>query len=229
MDWEQFYREADYDRCAYLAGEEMADLLARFLERVAGGGGAGGNTGGSGEFPADLASFGCGPAVVPFALAERYPDLDVYGYDLSETVVRDNRRLADERGLDNLSFAVDELPDLSTDRRFDVVYCVATLYFVADPEPALRALYDRVRPGGHLIVNYPTAELQQVVREEFDERKREAFHLVRDGENLITCERVGEVLDAEPRDYWAAVDADDVIEETPESPVVYVEKPDGDG
>jgi len=227
MDWERFYREADYDRCAYLAGEEMADLLARFVERVATPADRGRSA--VGERPADLASFGCGPAVVPFALAERFPDLDVYGYDLSETVVRDDRRLADERGLGNLSFAVDELPDLSTDRRFDVVYCVATLYFVADPEPALRALYDRVRPGGHLVVNYPTEELQQVVREEFDERKREAFHLVRDGQNLLTRERVGEVLGAEPRDYWAAVDADDVIDGEPESPVVYVEKPDDGG
>ncbi|WP_135822010.1 class I SAM-dependent methyltransferase [Halostella litorea] len=221
MDWERFYREADYDRCAYLAGEEMADLLARFVERVADGDAAGGR-------PADLASFGCGPAVVPFALAERFPDLDVYGYDLSETVVRDNRRLAAERGLDNLSFAVDELPDLTTDRRFDVVYCVATLYFVAGPEAALRALYDRVRPGGHLVVNYPTEELQRVVREEFDERKREAFHLVRDGENLLTREEVAAVLGAEPRDYWEAVDADEVIEERPEWPTVYVERPASD-
>lgn len=193
----------------------MADLLARFLETVAADGG---------EFPADLASFGCGPAVVPFELAERFPDLDVYGYDLSETVVRDNRRLAAERGLENLRFAVDELPDLTTDREFDVVYCVATLYFVADPEPALRALYDRVREGGYLIVNYPTEQLRRVVREEFDERKREAFRLVRDGKNLITRERVGEVLGAEPRDYWSAVDAAAVIDENPEWPTVYVER-----
>jgi len=217
MDWERFYREADYDRCAYLAGEEMADLLARFVERVAGDAADG--------RPADLASFGCGPAVVPFALAERFPDLSVYGYDLSETVVRDNRRLAGEADLDNLHFAVDELPGLTTDRRFDVVYCVATLYFVADPEAALRALSDRVRPGGYLVVNYPTAELQRAVREEFDERKREAFHLVRDGENLLTRERVAEVLDAELRDYWAAVDADGIGAENPEWSTVYAEKP----
>lgn len=222
MDWERFYREADYDRCAYLAGEEMADLLARFVERAATPDDGGPET--VGDRPADLASFGCGPAVVPFALAERFPELDVYGYDLSETVVRDNRRLADERGLDNLHFAVDELPNLETDRRFDVVYCVATLYFVADPEPALRALYDRVRPGCHLVVNYPTEELRRVVREEFDERKREAFHLVRDGVNLLTRERVGEVLGTEPRDYWTAVGADEVIDDRPEWPTVYVEK-----
>ncbi|WP_323191450.1 class I SAM-dependent methyltransferase [Halostella sp. PRR32] len=215
MDWDEFYREAEYDRCAYLAGEEMADLLALFLETVAGDDGA---------MPRDLSSVGCGPAVVPFELAERYPEMDVYGYDLSETVVRDNRHLAAERGLENLHFAVDELPDLATDREFDVVYCVATLYFVADPESALRALFDLVREGGHLVVNYPTERLQRAVREEFDERKREAFHLVRDGENLITRERVGEVLGAKPHDYWSAVDATAVLEENPEWPTVYVEK-----
>ncbi|MFC7156073.1 class I SAM-dependent methyltransferase [Halomarina halobia] len=195
-DWEAFYRERDYDRCAYLAGEAMVDHLDRFFERVG--------------VPGTLLSVGCGPAVTEFALAERHPDLDVLAVDLSATVVADNRALAAERGLDNLSFAVDALPDLSTDGRFDLVYCVATLYFVEAVADALRALWARVAPGGYLVVNYPTEATREWAREELDPwRRDEFFHLVRDGANLLTREEVARATGGEARDYWAAVGVGD--------------------
>lgn len=208
MDWEAFYREADYDRCAYLAGDEMAELAARFVERY-------------GPFDS-FASVGCGPAVVPFALAERFPAMEVWGFDAAETVVRDNRERAADLGLDNLHFRVDALPDLDADRRFDVVYSVATLYFVRDAEAAVAALYDRVRPGGYLVVNYPNRRVREHADAEFDGRKRDAFSLVLDGENLLTAARVADLLDADPRDYWRLVDGEDVAK--PRWPTVVVER-----
>ena len=47
------------------------------------------------------------------------------------------------------------LPEPEVDRRFDLVYCYATLHYVEAVERALRALYELVRPGGHLVFNYP--------------------------------------------------------------------------
>lgn len=209
-DWDEFYRNADYDRCVYLAGRDMADLLVRFFERVG--------------TPGTFASVGCGPAVALFDLAERFPGTDFYGFDVSEKVVADNRERAADR--ENLHFAVDALPDLDadhrySDRRFDVVYSAATLNFVTEVERALRSLHDRVAPGGHLVVNYPNEALREEA-EGFDGRKREAFSLVLEGENLLTEADVERVLDAEVRDYWSAVDADNLRED--QWPMVWVEK-----
>ncbi|WP_435156117.1 class I SAM-dependent methyltransferase [Haladaptatus sp. DFWS20] len=191
MDWERFYRRADYDRCAYIGGERMADLVERFFDRV--------------DVPEDFASVGCGPAVVPFLLAERHPETEFFGFDLSETVVRDNAQKAEEQGLDNLQFAVDSLPDLDTDRRFDVVYCVATLYFVEEPRRAIERLYSRVRDGGHLVVNYPNETSREQFDREFEERKRESFELVLSGENLISEDVIRDVTGAETQNYWKLV------------------------
>lgn len=210
MDWEAFYREADYDRRAYLAGDGMAEFAARYVDRF-------------GPFDS-FASVGCGPAVVPFALADAFPGMDVWGFDVSETVVRDDRERAADVGLDNLQFAVDALPDLGTHRQFDVVYSVATLYFVRDAEAAVRSLYDRVAPGGHLVVNYANRALQSHVDAEFEGRKRDAFGLVLDGENLLTADEIGELLDAEPHDYWTLVDAVGHESLGPDTPCVSVEK-----
>ncbi|WP_266079642.1 class I SAM-dependent methyltransferase [Haladaptatus caseinilyticus] len=210
MDWERFYRRADYDRCAYIGGERMADLAERFFEHV-------------GQ-PDDFASVGCGPAVVPFLLAERYPGTDFFGFDLSETVVRDNAEKAEEQGLDNLRFTVDSLPDLDTDRRFDVVYCVATLYFVEEPRRAIERLYSRVRDGGHLVVNYPNEISREQFDREFEGRKRESFELVLSGANLINEDVVRDVTGAETRNYWELVDAEDEEFADAATPCVVVEK-----
>jgi len=210
MDWERFYREADYDRCAYVGGEAMVDLAARFFERVG--------------VPDDFVSVGCGPAVCPFGLAERFSDTEFVGLDVAETVVADNRERAADHGLDNLSFAVDALPDLDADREFDVVYSVATLYFVADAERAVAALWDRVREGGHLVLNYPNRYSRAHFDREFDGRRREAFELVLDGRNLLTYDDVRDVTGRQPRSYWKLVDAEDREFADRARPCVVVEK-----
>lgn len=211
MDWERFYREADYDVCAYLAGEEMVDFLSRFVAAT-------------GE-PDALASVGCGPAVTEFGFARRHPDVDVWACDVSPTVVADNRERADEAGRSNLAFAVDSLPDLDVDRTFDLVYCMSVLYFVAEPERALRALYDRVDPGGYLVCNYANRYSRATFDREFEGRKREAFELVLDGANLLSSDRIEDVLGVRPRSYWSLVGADDEAYTGRDSPAVYVDKP----
>ncbi|WP_435348318.1 class I SAM-dependent methyltransferase [Haloarchaeobius sp. HRN-SO-5] len=211
FDWEaDFYAATDWDRGAYIGGDDMPDHLETFFEREG--------------VPSSVADVGCGPALVPFELAPRYPDTEFYGYDVAPSVVEANRQRAADEGLENLQFAVDSLPDLDVDRRFDLVYSMATLYFVADAEGALRALFDRVRPGGTLVVNYPNRYTRTWVTEEAPPEKREAFSLVARGENLLSYDRIAEVLGRRPRSYWSAVGASDEPYARRSGPAVYVRK-----
>ncbi|MWG34925.1 class I SAM-dependent methyltransferase [Halomarina oriensis] len=194
MEWTEFYRERDYDRIAYLAGEEMPDLLERFFERT--------------RVPETMLSVGCGPAVTEFAVAERHPETSVHGVDVSEDLMRDNRDLAADANVENLTFAVDTLPDLDTDGEYDLVYCVATLFFVKDVDRALESLWDRVAPGGHLVVSYPSSGTRRGALE-MDEQSQAFFSLVVGEENLRTRADVESVLGVKTADFWAAVDAPD--------------------
>lgn len=192
MNWNEFYSGDEWEREAGIAGtEEMTTMASRFIEMVD---------------PADLASVGCGPAAAELELAAGYPDVEFYGFDLSEAIIVNNRRVADERGLENIHFAVDALPDLETDRCFDVVNAVGMLYWIEDTEAAVRDLYDRVTDGGHLVVNYPNLYLHYEVVNELPDEKRDNVPLVRDAENLLTFDRVGELLGSKPRSYYNLVD-----------------------
>lgn len=221
IDWHRFWNEAEGDRRASASpgAYGKADLLSRFFEQV----GA----------PGDLASFGCGPADLLFGLAERYPDLALYGYDAAPSIVEASRERAAGEGID-VEFSQGVLPDLMVDRRFDLVYCYATLHYVEDAERALRNLYARVRDGGHLVFNYPNrltpAEYQRIMAGDVEgvevdpEAFADRFRLVLDRENLLSYERIQEVLGSWPRSYWSAVDAPDERWTGRANPCVYVPK-----
>ncbi|WP_435360237.1 class I SAM-dependent methyltransferase [Haloarchaeobius sp. DFWS5] len=217
--WEDIYSGGNYERIAYIGREVMPGLLARFVadrwppmaERPTGG-------------PDAVASVGCGPAVDLFDLAVRFPDTEFYGYDVSESVIRDNRRLAAKYGYDNVHFAVDALPDLEMDQEFDLVYCMATLYFVDDAETAVAALYDRVTDDGVLVFNYPNRYTKARFDREFAGARRQLFGHVVDGDNLLSYQRIGDLLGTRPRDYWAAVGARGYSFVGRDTPCVYVEK-----
>lgn len=211
--WREFYAERDYDRLAYLAGEEMVDAVETFLDEVVVDDGEG--------LIDSFASVGCGPAVTELALARRHPEIDFHCYDVAETVVADNREIATEAGRTNVSFAVAGLPDLDLGRTFDVVYCVATLYFVADVERALETLFAHVAPGGYLIVTFP-GERTREWADGHEAWRREFFEPVVEGVNLLTAGDVERVLDTSVADFWAAVDASAVDRDV--HPAVYARR-----
>jgi trans-aconitate methyltransferase len=207
-DWNQFYSTGEYERSAYLAGEMMDEYVTRFLTE-------------SGSSPESFASVGCGPAVTEFALADRYPNMEFYCCDLSEHVIRDNRELAEQRDLSNISFGVRSLPDIDMGREFDIVYCMATLYFVEEIESALTNLYNHVDSGGYLIFNYPTKATRDWLQDQ-SQQKREFFSPVVAGTNLLTQEEIEQLLGATLHDYWELVGATEL--QSAENPAVFVQR-----
>ncbi|MEZ3163292.1 class I SAM-dependent methyltransferase [Halorubrum sp. RMP-47] len=194
IDWDDHWKTTDREELSEMraAGERTIDRLERLYESL----------------PASLADVGCGPAFMLFEFARRHPEVDLYGYDAADSVVRRNRSLAAERGLDALTFETAWLPMFEVNRRFECVTCLATLHYVAEPRAALRALYDRVEPGGRLIFNYPNRYTRRMYRED-PETDHERFELVLDGENLLSYDGVRETLSRPPRSFWKAVGEDD--------------------
>lgn len=205
FDWERFYAEDGGDPGAYVGGEAMADHLETFCERVG--------------TPERAYSVGCGHAATELEVADRLAVPWVCS-DRSPSAVRATRDRADDP--DGVTFLVEALPDLAVDRTFDLVYCVATLYFVADVERALTALYERVAPGGHLVITYPNRYTKVWAESVDDPDTRAAFSLVREGRNLLTYDDIADLLGTTPRSYWTAVDAHDADYATERSPAVYV-------
>lgn len=226
IDWSQFWRDADgTDREDQApAAHHATEVVTGFLEAT--------------DAPDAFADVGCGPANVAFAVAEAHPDADVVGYDAAEPILADDRERARERGVENVRFEQEVLPAFDPDRQFDVVFSYFTLCYVADVAAALRALHDAVAPGGYLVFNYqnrlarshwrwlaadPEARIQEASAfdpETFEER----FELLLSGENLLSYDRIREVLGTWPQSIWRRVDRPDVQWAWRHHPLVYVPK-----
>jgi ubiquinone/menaquinone biosynthesis C-methylase UbiE len=96
---------------------------------------------------------GCGRGAVLLPAATGVgPSGGVIGIDISPGMVEQARRLATERGLDNVEVVVGDARDPLVDGVVDVVASSLVLFFLPDPEAALRSWLALLAPGGRLGV-----------------------------------------------------------------------------
>lgn len=156
--------------------------------------------------PKSFADVGCGPAVMLFTLATRFPECQFYGFDASKAVIRMDRRRLQDAGLANLHFGMARLPH-APEGPFDVVTCFATLHYVSEPVRALGSLFNSVRGGGYLVFNYPNLAQRAAYRRDTlrNSGLQVRFALLLAGRNLLSQRVVESTLRRRPSNFWAAV------------------------
>ncbi|HEY1831086.1 MAG TPA: methyltransferase domain-containing protein [Acidimicrobiales bacterium] len=98
-----------------------------------------------------LLDVGCGPGTITADLAELVAPGAVIGIDAAAEVIEQAQSVVTERGLTNLTFAVQDLFDLPyEDDTFDVVHLHQVLQHLSDPVGALVELRRVLKPGGIL-------------------------------------------------------------------------------
>ena len=225
IDWNRFWTEADKTtrEDATPSAKHAVDLVPKFLDEMG--------------VPDSIADVGCGPGVVSFALAERYPEATVVGYDAADSILDENCERARQDDVANLSFERGVLPEFDPGRQYDLVFCFATLCYVADSERALDRLYDAVEPGGHLVLSYINelgrahyrsvleADDEEALGEGFDpDRFRERFRLMLDGESTLSYRLIHDAIGTWPRSFWEVVDKPDEQWAWRHVPLVWVPK-----
>ncbi len=96
---------------------------------------------------------GCGPGTLSIGLAEAIAPGALYGVDMEQSQVDLARSIAEAGGLDNATFQVGDVTELSfDDESFDVVHGNAILVHVPDTQAVLAEAKRVLKPGGLISV-----------------------------------------------------------------------------
>ncbi|WP_406183188.1 trans-aconitate 2-methyltransferase [Streptomyces sp. NBC_01006] len=107
--------------------------------------------------PARIADLGCGPGNVTALIAERWPDADITGFDLSPEMLR---RATDEyagetSGGGRLDFRHGDLASWLPEEPYDLIVSNAALQWVPSHPGSFAAWINGLRPGGTFAFQIP--------------------------------------------------------------------------
>jgi ubiquinone/menaquinone biosynthesis C-methylase UbiE len=103
--------------------------------------------------PKRILDLGAGPGLLTCRLAQRLPEVEVYGVDPSPHMLRQAEKIAVKMGVDNVHFKLGSsrvLPDLS----FDIIYSVLSFHHWAKQAQALDQVYTHLSGGKFMVFEY---------------------------------------------------------------------------
>jgi ubiquinone/menaquinone biosynthesis C-methylase UbiE len=98
-----------------------------------------------------VADMGCGRGKALIMMAERYPNSEFVGYDLSTEAIGQAKSEARAKGLTNIKFIARDLTSLDSDAidgEFDFVTTFDAVHDQAKPLALLKGIYRALKPGG---------------------------------------------------------------------------------
>jgi SAM-dependent methyltransferase len=140
------YEDHPYPRWSSVSLGEAGAARRRLTELSGPGGGW--------QKPLSVLVAGCGTGRQAAMAARAYgEDSRVLAVDLSRRSLAHGMRMTGGLGLDNIEFRHGDILGLDGSAEpFDVIECVGVLHHMADPLAGWRALADRLRPGGMMLI-----------------------------------------------------------------------------
>lgn len=104
----------------------------------------------------NILDIGTGTGYLAFPLAEAFPQASVYGIDIAETVIAQNRERARERQLTNLTFqAFDGLQYPFYEEHFDLIVSRYAFHHFPNAEGAIGQMNRLLTKGGRVLISDP--------------------------------------------------------------------------
>lgn len=118
----------------------------------------------------NILDLGCGYGEYSFMLAEALPRANVTALDINAEAVADIRRLAGRHGLGNLETHHGPMESLAgRDGSYDFIFSVDVFEHIREEEMPFAQAYQKLSPGGYLLVKIPNREQLTILPEDWFE------------------------------------------------------------
>ena len=106
-----------------------------------------------------VADIGAGTGYFSFRVAERVPEGVVFAVDIQQEMLDEIERRKRKRGVDNIETLLGRVSDPGLgEQSVDLIFIVDAYHEFSHPREMGEAMYEALRPGGHLIVVEDRAE-----------------------------------------------------------------------
>jgi len=102
-----------------------------------------------------VADVGCGSGTAAIAIAEAFPNSQVFGYDVSQEALAVARGRAE--GVPNVEFHVYAADEIPVDPGFDLIITFDVIHDLANPLAGMTRIREAVRDGGQYLLMEPNA------------------------------------------------------------------------
>lgn len=108
-----------------------------------------------------ILDIGTGTGYLAFPLAEAYPDAQVYGIDIAESIIRENERHVEESNMSNIFFqAFDGIHYPFEEESFDLVVSRYAFHHFPNPGNAVEQIQRILLPGGKVLISDPVRDMK---------------------------------------------------------------------
>lgn len=110
---------------------------------------------------------GCGKGDFTFYLAEKYPDVQISGCDLSEFNIKICQEIQKKVGFKNVHFFKQDLLDVKAKDKYDLIFCIEVLEHIRENKQVLKSFHKALKESGYLYIHMPTQKQKRLFNERY--------------------------------------------------------------
>jgi ubiquinone/menaquinone biosynthesis C-methylase UbiE len=106
---------------------------------------------------------GCGKGDFTFYLAEKFPNVPIAAWDLSDPTMHDLgenisicKEIQKKEKINNINFYEKDLKELSETEKYDFIFCIHVLEHIPDNKIVLNNFFRALKEGGYLHLQMPS-------------------------------------------------------------------------
>jgi len=128
--------------------------------------------------PKTILDYGCAHGLVTMNLADRMPDVEFIGVDISSANIEKAKKWAAKDNV-NASFICGTEDEVPENIKCDVVIISELLEHVPDPQKIVKAMMAHLKPGGHIVTSTPYGPWEAIGYDKHQGWRAHIHHLER--------------------------------------------------
>ncbi len=109
-----------------------------------------------GEKEISIYDAGSGYGQYSYFISKNLQPCKIYSVDVKEEWINDCKEFFESRKINNVSFGVEDLTQITHQNKFDLIVCVDVMEHIEDDIKVFQNFYSAVKDGGFVLINSPS-------------------------------------------------------------------------